>query len=230
MKTNIVEINMHGVLGEVLGRRTWKYNCKTVGQALNAIEILSKRKLYKNLLENDKKGIKYRVLINGKDFTCQETPVLEKPETIKNSELYCKIDNLKSIDIIPVLEGAGGNVMNIISLVVGVILVVVGIVIIVAGGPYAILGVGLVIAGLGLIAAGIINLLSQGPELQQFKEKQKTSFLFSGPVNTVNEGGPIPIGYGRLIIGSFVISASYEIDEFNTGYKSTDNVNSKSGK
>ena len=35
------------------------------------------------------------------------------------------------------------------------------------------------------------------------------SYLFSGPVNVINEGGPVPIGYGRLIVGSQVIMSTY---------------------
>ena len=36
------------------------------------------------------------------------------------------------------------------------------------------------------------------------------SYTFNGPVNTVGEGGPVPIGYGRLIIGSQQIFSSYD--------------------
>ena len=37
------------------------------------------------------------------------------------------------------------------------------------------------------------------------------SYLFSGPVNVLNEGGPVPIGYGRLIVGSQVIMSAYGV-------------------
>ena len=40
--------------------------------------------------------------------------------------------------------------------------------------------------------------------------------LFAGPQNIVGEGGPVPVGYGRLVVGSQVISASYVIRDFNT--------------
>ena len=38
-----------------------------------------------------------------------------------------------------------------------------------------------------------------------------TSYLFNGPVNTVGEGGPVPIGYGKLLIGGNNVFANYDI-------------------
>ena len=218
MKQKLTQVNLHGILGDAVGHKTWNLAIKTVGQAMNAIEILSGRKLFKNLVENDKKGIKYRVLINGRDFLHDKAnpPSANDPNSIANSELIAKIKNLETIDVVPILEGAGQDFMDIFTIIVGVILIIVGFVISIgSGGLLTPFGAVLVIAGLGLIAAGVINLLSQPPELQEFRDRQKTSFLFSGPVNTVNEGGRIPIGYGRAMIGSSVISAAYDIGYFD---------------
>jgi predicted phage tail protein len=35
----------------------------------------------------------------------------------------------------------------------------------------------------------------------------KNSFLFNGAVNTVEQGGPVPLVYGRAMVGSTVISS-----------------------
>ena len=46
-------------------------------------------------------------------------------------------------------------------------------------------------------------------------EKLNTpSYLFNGAVNTTAQGHPVPIGYGRLIVGSAVISASIVTTEY----------------
>ena len=37
-----------------------------------------------------------------------------------------------------------------------------------------------------------------------------TSYLFNGPVNTVGEGGPVPVGYGTLMVGSIAANVYYE--------------------
>lgn len=41
----------------------------------------------------------------------------------------------------------------------------------------------------------------------------RPSYSFSGAVNTVQQGNPVPICYGRLIVGSQVISASLRAQE-----------------
>ena len=70
--------------------------------------------------------------------------------------------------------------------------------------------------GIGLVAAGIANLLTPEPEFDDFREIEgggRPSYIFSGPQNTVREGGPVFVGYGRLLIGSHVIQTS--LDNFN---------------
>lgn len=217
MKQNKVLVQLHGVLGDQMGRNIWNLCINSVGQAMNAIEILSKRKLFKTLLDNDKKGIKYQVIVNGRDCIYNDYPDINKPNTIYNSELCAYTKDLKTIDIVPVIEGAGKDFLNIFTIILGVVLVVAG---------FFIPGIGpaLIIAGLGLIASGVLNLLSQPPTLEDFKNRQKTSFLFNGPINTVQEGGPVPIGYGQLIIGSSVISASYDVGYFDASDSSMEVV------
>ncbi len=43
----------------------------------------------------------------------------------------------------------------------------------------------------------------QGPTM-----KNTTSFIFSRPLNNTVQGAPVPIGYGRLRIGSQVVSSA----------------------
>jgi predicted phage tail protein len=42
----------------------------------------------------------------------------------------------------------------------------------------------------------------------QTKPNDTASYLFNGPVNTTEQGNPVPVLYGRLIVGSQVVSAS----------------------
>lgn len=44
--------------------------------------------------------------------------------------------------------------------------------------------------------------------------ENKPSYNFNGAVNTTAQGNPVPLGYGRMIIGSAVISAGiYAMDQ-----------------
>jgi predicted phage tail protein len=200
----LVNIKLHGHLGETIGKN-WNLAVSSAGEAIHAIQTLN-GKLYKYLVDKDKEGAKYRVLINGRDFRYNKKPDINDLESIRTSELAMK-KKLESVDIVPVLEGAGSDWG---AIVIGALLIIVGIITIFAGGS----GAFLIIAGIGLIAAGVINLLSSPPKFEDFRAISgggRPSYLFAGPQNTTNEGGPVPIGYGRLIVGSQVIAASYEV-------------------
>lgn len=215
----LVNVQMHGLLGEHLGRKLWKLAVKNVGEAMRAIEVMSNNKLFKFLLENDKKGVKYEVLINGKPFKTDKPLEPENVEEIRSSELLISSLQLKTIDVIPVLEGAGGKSGSIGAIILGVILIIVGIVLIVGSyGSLSAFGVPILLAGIGLVAGGVMLLLSKPPSFEDFREISgggKTSYLFNGPQNVSREGGPVPVGYGRLLVGSQVVSASYELTNKN---------------
>jgi predicted phage tail protein len=46
--------------------------------------------------------------------------------------------------------------------------------------------------------------------------ENKPSFLFDGPVNTIAQGHPVPVGYGEMYVGSAVISAGIVTEEIVT--------------
>ena len=45
------------------------------------------------------------------------------------------------------------------------------------------------------------------------RAENKPSYLFNGPVNTTAQGNPVPIGYGRLRVGSQVISTGVSAEQ-----------------
>lgn len=206
----LVEINLHGILAGQMSKKTWKMAVKSVSEACHAINTMTRSKFYHQLLENDKQNIKYEVLINKNPCLFAEKPDINNPESILNSELAINYPNLETIDIVPVIEGAE----DIGMIIAGIILVIAGFVI---SPGSQVLGMillkgALVMGGLGLIAAGIINLLSTPPKLEDFKGASKRgSYLFDGPENTVGEGGPVPLIYGQLLVGSATIGTTYNI-------------------
>ena len=216
----MVEVELHGILAEKVKKTKWNLSVNSVAEAIRAIEA-NTRILYKTLYELEKDNLKYRVLINKKDFKIFKNPDeiendLEKA-IYSNLTVSYKSEDLKSIDIIPIIEGAGG----VLSAVAGIVLTIIGVVLLfVPGGQ--VFGAALIIAGIGLTAAGFLSLLSSPPPFvaPEFSSPEVAakggggkSYLFDGPTNTRGEGGPIPVGYGRLIVGSKTVSAS-----FNTSY------------
>lgn len=202
---NLVKLKFHG---DWDFPTDWDLSAKSLGECLRLVQLNTQNKLYSTLLERDEKNIKYCIVINGRNFHTDKKLDINNPATIFESELAIKNDNLKTIDIIPVLEGSDSDIFGIFTAVVGVILI--------ALAPLT--GGLTLIPGLTLLAAGIFTLLSKPPKFEDFREIEqggKTSYLFSGPQNVVGEGGPVPLGYGRLIVGSQVISAAYVTREFN---------------
>ncbi len=222
--SNLANIKIHGILAEQLGRSEWKLSVKSIGDAVRGIQCNSK-KLYQQLLENDKKNIRYRILINEKDFAMEEGKDPDSFEDLANSELALQHQNIKSIDIVPVIEGS--DVMDIFTVILGAALIFaggVGLGLFGApawtSGAFAAMGAGgwsaafsgaLMLGCIGLMAAGITNLMTSMPKFGDFREIEgggSRSYLFNGPENTVREGGPVFVGYGRLLIGSHVIQAA----------------------
>lgn len=109
------------------------------------------------------------------------------------------------ITISPVLMGSKAGLLQTI---LGVVLIVVG--------AYT-YNPGLIAAGVSMAAGGIIQMLSPQPKLQQNADSSdnQASYLFSGPVNTTAQGNPVPVLYGRMIVGSAVISAGMEADDYS---------------
>lgn len=98
--------------------------------------------------------------------------------------------NPETIDLVPVIVGSGP--------IAGFLF-----------GGTSILGS---IAG-SLALAGISYALSPKPDTQDQRvsataEASRSSFVFSNVINTASQGTPVPIGYGRLKIGSKVIQAT----------------------
>lgn len=227
--SKLVKVRLHGRLGEEVGAE-WNLAVESVGEAMRAINVNTQEKLNKFFYEKDKEGFRYRVLVNEKPVALEEGVVadtIEKIdlEKITQSELTIK-RSLESIDIVPIIEGSGGKAGGIIAAVLGVVLIVIGAILIAT--PF---GFPLIMGGLGLVAAGVMVLLSKPPRFDDFREsdgygRKKVSYLFDGPVNTTREGGPVPIGYGRLLIGSQVIQTDYVVRYVkSTEYNTTKNIN-----
>lgn len=122
------------------------------------------------------------------------------------------------LHFIPVIEGAkSGNSGGILKTILGVVLI--GVAVFMSGGALgAALGTGMLsgvtwgnvaMIGLGLAVAGASQLLTP----QDKTDDKNESYSLSGPVNTYNQGSPIPVIYGQVITGGHVISAGVDIEQ-----------------
>lgn len=140
--------------------------------------------------------------------------VLGKQENdIKEQELDLNLGNYQEVHLIPEIMGQGKWGTTI----VGAVLFVVGAVI-TYGSWGAASGVGVKMMWMGgaMMLGGLIAATTSVPgvgDTRVEEEDKRASFLFSGAVNTSTQGLPIPRGYGRLLIGSAVVSASVYAEE-----------------
>jgi predicted phage tail protein len=118
------------------------------------------------------------------------------------------------VHIVP-LEGvgAGGKFGAWIKIIIGIHLAIGGIVLI-ATGAGAGLGFMVLQAGIGLAVSGFADLQAlknKQNEADQPADRQST--LFSNATNRVAKGVPLPVGYGRFMCGSNVISQSIRAED-----------------
>ena len=90
---------------------------------------------------------------------------------------------------------------------------------IVGGGAAALpfLGKLLIAVAVGAATSLIVNKLFEPPDPQELKDTN--SYLFNGAENTESQGIPVPIAYGKLLIGGKVVSAVNQYsDNFTEGF------------
>jgi predicted phage tail protein len=107
------------------------------------------------------------------------------------------------LKIVPLIEGAGGAFPKIIA---GIALVAIGVI---SGGTLA---PAIISMGLALAMSGVAQMLAPrppSPGATPEKPQNTPNLAFDGAVNTMGQGGPVPLGYGRMIIGSQVISVGF---------------------
>ena len=114
------------------------------------------------------------------------------------------------IKIVPVTVGSGGF----FKIVIGIAMIVAAIYM-----PYLAIGMtefGLAAAsalsavGYSLVMSGISQVLFAPPKAKSFnsdKPENSPSYVFNGPVNTIAQGNPVGLCYGKVRVGSQVISA-----------------------
>jgi len=106
----------------------------------------------------------------------------------------------QEIKFVPVVSGAGATG----RIIAGIALVAVGL----ALGVQLLVGV-----GASLVLGGVAELLTPTPKIPQGPDSQddpRKSYSFSSIQNTSRAGTPVPIVYGRCIVGSVVVSGGVD--------------------
>lgn len=212
-------VKVYGALRKKLGQCRFEFEAATPAQAIKAL-CVNFPGLEKWFIDNERDGVGYRVTI-GKE------KIVDDP-----SPLLMPWGEKEVFSITPVIAGAGrgaGSIfagLGLVALAVvtgGSSLAFTGTGFAAASGTFAAATFGTKLAivagtlGLGLTFMGIAQSISPQPEVPDFDESaQLESFSFSNVVNTARQGLPVPIAYGRVFVGSAVISSGTDVDEVTT--------------
>jgi len=201
-------VYLYGHLGRKFGHR-WQLDVQTPAEALRAI-MANKPEFRAHLLTHSTPG--YQVCVG--------------PDPLVKLDALQYPSGRQAIKIVPVIAGAAKDPT--IGIIVGVVLVAAAIVtyqyellpyaMTTAGGGLTLAGSAVVsmgFIGASLALGGISQLLAGTPGDQGISERpeNKPSFIFNGAVNTIAQGHPVPVGYGRMRVGSAVISAGIATED-----------------
>ena len=211
-------VKVYGALRKRLGQCRFEFDVNTPAQAIKAL-CVNFPGLDKWLIDSEKDGVGYRVAVSREKITEQDVSPLLMP--FSEREVF---------SITPVVAGAGRGSGQILA---GLALVTAAIVFApAAGGFLGIGGSGAITSatgftlgaaassaigsiGLSLTLSGIAASISPQPGLDSTLDEsvQLESFTFSNVVNTQRQGMPVPIAYGRLFVGSAVLSSGLDVDQ-----------------
>ena len=208
-------VKVYGELRKRLGQCRFEFDVATPAQAVKAL-CVNFPGLDKWLVDSEQDGIGYRVKIGKEKVTPTSTDLLAMPWS--EQEVF---------SITPVVAGAGGNTFNFIvgGLLIGASFFfpgaglfgvqAIGSGALAGAGIGTAIGTGLSAIGAGMILGGVADIISPmaPPGLEAGKEAARLQNMsFSGVVNTARQGLPVPIAYGRVFVGSAVISSGFDVD------------------
>jgi predicted phage tail protein len=213
-------VKVYGALRKKLGQCRFQFDVDTPAQALKAL-CVNFPGLDKWLMDRETDGMNFRVTV-GRDKITQESP----------EGLVLPWSEREVFSITPVIVGAGrgaGQILAGIGLIALSFLLpgaglfgatsLFGATAATAGTAGVLTTIGTAISGIGasLILGGVAQMISPQASMGGLTSGREAarleSFTFSGIVNTSKQGLPVPVAYGRLFVGSAVVSSGLDVNQ-----------------
>ncbi|MBT2116412.1 tail assembly protein [Dyella sp. LX-66] len=191
-------VRLYGVLGSKFGR-TFRLALDTQAPAEAIAALSAQLKGFREfMLKAKDRGLGFSVFVGKRNL---------KEEQLNDPS------GAEDIRIAPILLGSkNGGVFNVI---LGVVLVAIAYF-----NPFNLLTGPMISSmygiGSSMIMGGVVQLLSPQPKGLKLSDRpdNQPSYVFNGPVNTQAQGNPVPVLYGRLIVGSAVVSAGIHAEDY----------------
>lgn len=181
-------IRLYGKLGARFGRvHRFHLESNSVSEAIRALD--SQLTGFRSFMMNAKQhGMVFAVFAGKRNLT--------------EGQLHDPV-GAEDIRIAPVVEGSKSA--GVLQTILGIVLIVVGAF---TDNP------NLIYSGAVMALGGVVQMLSPQPHSKVTNGTNEPSYVFNGPVNTEAQGHPVPLLYGRMIVGSAVISAGIEASDY----------------
>ena len=185
-----------GSAGEALGKE-WTVNAPTVADAFKIVHANNPKK-YKDYFEQDLEA-EFSVKLAG--------------EALGEAELL--LNNLKGEDIVvtPVPKGSKLNAVE--KILLAIVLIVVSYYMPgaskVATDLQVFMANSVKMLGMNMLLAGVTQLMMDDPS----NDKDEEGAMFGGPAQTVKHGQPVPICYGKLMVGGTPINFGFGVDKLS---------------
>ena len=190
------------LLGE-LGKRYGRRHSLDVSSPAEAVRALCANfKDFAGFVSTStERNVGYRVITGREDLAAED---LHNPAG-------------RTITIAPVIAGAGGSGVG--KILLGAVLIaasifVPGIAAVTLFGTTTLATVAFSV-GVSLALGGVAQMLAPTPKsLDRGVDENKPSYIFDGAQNRSVQGQAVPVGYGRMIVGSAVISAGINVEDY----------------
>jgi len=180
----------------------WEVSASSIGDVIQLIDCQTPG-FRKFLIDASESGLDLAII--GKDFRVEEPDELLF-RNLGPEEVY--------VSLVPAGSKKGWG-----KILLAAVLITVGFLIAPAAGPGAskfLAGSSkfLISAGISIGLQGITQLLAKTPNADDPNEKES---LFDGPISTLKQGQPVPILYGKLLIGGAPIHVNISAEGYVAG-------------
>jgi predicted phage tail protein len=188
-------IVLHGELAKRYGK-THKFAVRNAAEALRALKA-NFAGFEQYMAQAHLSGIGFKLFVG-------RSPVADYPE------IHNPSGETEVIRLVPIIMGSGA----LGKILVGAFLIAAAVIAAPFTGGFSLTLVNSVgMIGASLVIGGVATLLTGNPGTPSAAPERKSSYIFNGPANTSVQGAAIPVGYGRVITGSVVISSGIETHE-----------------
>lgn len=179
-------------------REKWELAVANAKQAINLIDANCGGTFLNWMRQNRNKYSHYHISIEKHDGSFIEL----NDQTFK---MDSRMTNIKSIRITPILQGSGGKMASWFQVIVAVVVIVVSCIWFNPAG---------IAAGVGMLIGGVMGLVAAHTSDDNKGSDNKNSNYFNGPKNTVAQGNPVQLIYGKkILVGSQIISSTLDIEQ-----------------